>query len=224
MRIRTDGGEHRASDDGEKSVSEEHRASDDGEKSESGDDQESGVPHAVLEEVIRLSHRERAAATEAEADRYAGQRDERLAEYGLRGRIRPDDDGAVLVVYPADWLEDGVVQLDRIEDTGEALEVPLEGSADPADWADVDEANRDLVAAVEARYDESHAANARALATFASNHYAKPVASLTADELAEFRREYFPRNAWPTDAQRAVIDESIALVFETADEPLPSCQ
>jgi hypothetical protein len=59
-----------------------------------------------------------------------------------------------------------------------------------------------------------HGANARALADFASNHYAKPIEDLTGGERAEFLEEYFPRNAFPTDDQKAVVEESVRLVFE----------
>ncbi len=187
-----------------------------------GDDQL--LPSTVLEDVVGLSRRERTARSEREATAYAKRRDKLLAEYDAAGRIRPDDDGDVLVVYPAAWLEDGIVQLTAIDDTDVALEIPLEGAGDPDDWEAVDAENRALAAAVADQFGAVHAANAHALATFASNHYAKPITSLTAGELTEFRREYFRRNAWPTDAQRAAVDESILLVYETAGEPVPPYQ
>jgi hypothetical protein len=49
-----------------------------------------------------------------------------------------------------------------------------------------------------------------------SNHYARRVESATEEELAEFRTEYFVRNAWPTDEQHAVLDTSLSLVFDAA--------
>ena len=66
-----------------------------------------------------------------------------------------------------------------------------------------------------------HGANAHALADYASNHYAKPIGDLTGQELAEFLDEYFPRNAWPSDDQKAAVEESVRLVFAETDQPLP---
>jgi hypothetical protein len=65
---------------------------------------------------------------------------------------------------------------------------------------------------------DRHADNASAFADFMSNHYARPVESATSDEVAEFLDEYYPRNVWPTERQRAIVKESIDLVFEAADE------
>jgi len=74
----------------------------------------------------------------------------------------------------------------------------------------------DVAAAVGDAYGDVHGANAAAFADFMSNHYARPVESATDVEIEEFLTEYFPRNAWPTDAQKAVVDESVELVFESA--------
>jgi len=136
--------------------------------------------------------------------------------------LRCDDDGDdVLVLHPEEWHEDGVIRTDRIEDIDRAVEVPLEGTGDPDDWDDVDAHNRDLVATVRDAHGDVHGDNAAILADFAGNHYAKPIESLTGEELAEFRSEYLVRNAWPSEKQRDVIDESIELIFETAEEQVP---
>jgi len=52
-----------------------------------------------------------------------------------RSRLRPaapreEDD--TLVLYPDEWMDDGTVQLDRIETTDRAVEVSLSGPATPA--------------------------------------------------------------------------------------------
>ena len=38
------------------------------------------------------------------------------------------------------------------------------------------------------------------------------VETATPAERAEFLEEYFPRNVWPTDDQRAVVERSLGLV------------
>ena len=84
----------------------------------------------------------------------------------------------------------------------------------PQEWDAVEERNRAVAAAVEEDHGPVHGATASALADFMGNHYAKPIAEATPDELAEFKAEYFPRNAWPSDEQRALLDESVRLTVE----------
>lgn len=179
------------------------------------------LPAEVVEEAERLTHLERSAPEQAEAAVHAERRDDLLADYEFTARIRDDDGDAVLVLHPEEWHDDGVVRTDRIEDLSRAVERPLEGTGDPDDWADVDAQNRELASAVRAAHGDVHGDNADALADFLSNHYAKTIESLTGPELTEFRLEYFVRNAWPSVAQRAVIDESIRLVYQTAGETVP---
>lgn len=179
------------------------------------------LPADVVDDIERLTRLARATRDEHEAAQYAQRRDELLSAHEFTARIREEADGDVLVCHPERWLADGVIRTDRIEDVSRAVEVPLEGAEDPEDWAAVDEHNRAIARTVRDTHGEVHGANATALADFVSNHYAKSIESLTAAELEEFREEYFVRNAWPTDRQRAVIDESIRLVFETADVSVP---
>jgi hypothetical protein len=176
---------------------------------------EAELPASVVEEAERLTRRARDAVDPNEAAAYRDRRDELLADYEFTARVREDDD-AVLVVHPAEWVEDGTVRPERIEDIDRGIERPLEGTADPDDWEGVAERNRELAAAVEAEHGEVHGANARALAEFMSNHYAKPVADATDEELAVFVEEYYPRNVWPTDDQKAVVEESVRLVRDRA--------
>ena len=77
-----------------------------------------------------------------------------------------------------------------------------------------------LVAAVAADA-PNHEANAEAVAAFASNHYAKEIEKLTAQEVREFLEEYYPRNAWPSDRQRAAVERSLAYVFEVTETAPP---
>lgn len=179
------------------------------------------LPAAVADEAERLTRLARAATDPDERAAYESDRDDLVAEYGFRARVREDDTGETLVVHPAEWVEDGTVRPGRVTDTDRAVERSLSGPGDPERWAEVDEHNRALAAEVRADHGDVHGDTAAALATFMSNHYAKPVERATADELREFSEEYFPRNAWPSDEQRAALEESIAVVFETAGRALP---
>ncbi|AGB31536.1 hypothetical protein C488_13746 [Natrinema pellirubrum DSM 15624] len=182
------------------------------------------LPRGVVDEVERLTRLERTAVDDNEIEAYERRREELLENHDFTSRIRDDDGDDVLVCHPAEWHDEeaGVIRTDRIEDIDRAVEIPLEGTEDPDDWAAVDERNRDLVAAVREAHGDVHGDNAALLADFAGNHYAKPIASLTADELAEFREEYLVRNAWPSEKQREVIAESIELVFEATGESAPN--
>lgn len=180
---------------------------------------ETELPERVVEEAERLTKLATASVDDDEADAYRADRDERLAEYDFRARVREDDD--TLVLHPEEWLVDGTVRVERIDDTGRAVERSLSGAGDPDDWAAVEEHNAALVAAVADEHGEPHAANARAFADFMGNHYARRIEAATADQVREFREEYYPRNAWPSDEQRAVLDRSIELLFDAADADCP---
>jgi hypothetical protein len=185
------------------------------------------IPAEAVNEAERLTRLARAAAeraggdeddappeTPAEAEVYRDRRDELVAEYDYETRIREEDD--TLVLYPEEWLEDGVVQFDRIENTDRGVEVNLSGAGDPERWRDVADHNEELVAAVAAEYGETHAANARAFAAFMSNHYAKEIERATTDEVTEFLEEYYPRNAWPSETEASLVEESVENLFAVA--------
>ncbi|MFC7136034.1 DUF7108 family protein [Halobaculum litoreum] len=183
------------------------------------DDRDEELPEPTVDAAERLTRLAREAVDAAEADAYREDRGDRLAEHDFTARVREEDD--TLVLYPEEWIEDGTVRIDRIDDTGRAVEVPLSGPGDPDDWQAVEDHNTELVEAVAADYDDVHAANARAFADFMGNHYAKPMDAATADEVSEFLAEYFPRNAWPSEEQRDAVEASVRYVFEAADEPTP---
>ncbi|ELY64427.1 DUF7108 family protein [Natrinema versiforme] len=182
-----------------------------------------GLPRDVVDEVERLTRLERGAVDENESEAYEQRRDELLDDHDFTARVRDDDGDDILVCHPEEWHdeENGVIRTERIDNIDRAVEIALEGTADPDDWAAVDEHNRDLVAAVKEAHGDVHGDNAAMLADFAGNHYAKPMESLTSEELAEFGTDYVVRNAWPSAKQQEVIAESIELVFETAEEPVP---
>ena len=185
------------------------------------DEDEQELPEDVVEEAERLTRLERTAVDDAEGTAYDERREDLPAPHDFTARVREETTEPTLVLHPAEWQSDGVIRTDRIEDTGRAIEVPLEGTADPDDWETVEAANRELVEEVRTAHGDVHGDNVAALADFMGNHYAKPLPSATSRELAEFRDEYFVRNAWPSEEQRAALEESIRLAFETADEPVP---
>jgi len=178
------------------------------------------IPSAVADEAERLTRQARRAASEREAAAYRGRRERLLAEHDYRARIR-DDDREVLVLYPDEWVEDGTVVPDRIDDLDRGVERPLEGPGEADDWETIADHNRDLAETVEREHGEVHGANAHALADFMSNHYAKPIEQATEGELTEFLTDYFVRNSWPSNDQKAAVRESVRLVYECAGEPAP---
>jgi hypothetical protein len=176
------------------------------------------LPQAVIDEAERLTRRAREAVDPNEAAAYRGKRESLIAEHDFTARVR-EADRDTLVLHPQEWVEDGRVQPEHVDDLDRGVERPLEGPGEADDWAVTEAHNRELAETVEAEHGAVHGANAHALADFASNHYAKPIDRLTGGELQEFYDEYFPRNAWPSDDQKAVVEESVRLVLETADEP-----
>jgi len=188
---------------------------------ESADDPSGPLPERVVDEAERLTKLAHNAVDDAEARAYRDDRDERLAEHDYTARVREDDTRDVLVCHPVEWIEDAQIRPERIEDLDRGIERPLSGPGEGADWDTVAEHNDDLVAAVAESASEVHERNARALADFAGNHYAKPVDELTRAELIEFRDDYFERNVWPDDEQRALLEESLRVVFEKTDVPFP---
>jgi hypothetical protein len=180
---------------------------------------EGDLPETVVREVRRLTRLARRASDESEAAAYRADRDERLAEYDFVSRLREEDD--TLVLYPTEWVTDGTVQTSRIEDTDRAHELTLSGPGDPDEWERVETYNAEIVARVGERHDDPHRRNARAFADFVGNHYAKRVDAATAPEVEEFLTEYYPRNAWPSERQRAVVRESVRYVFEATETPSP---
>lgn len=175
------------------------------------------LPEAAIDRAERLTRQLRNAVDGDERAAYRRERDALLGEHGYDARVRKGETGETLVLYPAEWTDEGTIRTDRIDDTGRAVERPLSGPGSGADWDEIDEHNRAIAARVRERHGEVHGETATAFAEFMSNHYAKPIERATPDEREEFRREYFPRNAWPTDEQRERLAESIRLVVEAAE-------
>ena len=174
------------------------------------------LPVEVADEAERLTRLARAATDPNERAARRERRDDRLAEHGFTARVREESDGDVLVCYPSEWLVDGTIRIERIEDTDRAVERRLSGSGDPDDWEALARHNNRVAERVADRHGSVHGTNARVFADFMSNHRARRVETATDDDRAEFRTEYFVRNAWPTDDQRAAVETSLSLVADVA--------
>ena len=173
-------------------------------------------PEEAVEEAERLTRLAREAAVEEAAEAYRERREDLVDEHDFTARVRDGDD--TLVLYPDEWVEDGVVQFERIEDTDRAVEVSLSGPDHSAEWEGVEETNQAIVEAVERAYGPDHAANVRAFADFMGNHYLKCVDDATDSEREEFLTEYYQRNAWPSEAQESIVAESVDLVDDVGDD------
>lgn len=182
----------------------------------SGGDDGREVPEEVVSEAERLTRLASDAAVEAEAEVYRDRRESVVAEHDFVPRVREADD--TLVLYPEEWVEDGVIQVGGIEDTDRAVEVSLSGPDHGAEWEAVEADNEAIVEAVAEAHGRTHAANVRAFADFMGNHYLKRVDDATDAEREEFLTEYYPRNAWPSAEQAAVVEESLSLAAEITDE------
>ncbi|MEF8840001.1 MAG: rnhA operon protein [Haloarculaceae archaeon] len=192
----------------------------DGEPGE-GPEPDRSLPESVVEEAERLTRLARDAVDGNEAAAYRDRRRTLLDAHGYTARLRPGDHGEVLVLHPAEWVEDGAVRVELVEDVSRAVEVPLDGTGDPDEWEDVEAHNRTLAEEVEAEHGPVHGANAHAFADFMGNHYARPVERATERQVREFLEDYFPRNAWPTEAQHEAVEASLDLLFERVDRSRP---
>lgn len=184
-------------------------------------DGDSPLPPELIDDAERLTRLARNAVDDAEADAYRKNRENLLMDHGYTARVR-EEGRDTLVLYPSEWVEDETIRPDRVDDIDRGIEIPLEGPGSGDNWETVDEHNRDVAETVAREHGDVHGANARALADFASNHYAKPVGELTDEEVTEFLTEYFPRNAFPTDDQKAVVGESVRLAFDAAGATGPT--
>lgn len=181
----------------------------------------SDLPDGVVDRAEELTRRARRADDDQEAENYRDERDRLLDEHGFLARRKRDGDREVLVLHPEEWVVDGRVDVERVEDVSRGLEVPLSGPDAADDWDEVAAHNRQLADAVAADHGDPHGETARAFADFASNHYAKRIEDTTPEEVREFLTDYFPRNAFPGADQRAVAGESLRLVFEAAGTEPP---
>lgn len=190
-----------------------------------GDSVEPALPESAIEEAERLTRLARRVPDDAEAEHYRERRADLLAEYDYAAVLREEGDEAAptLVCHPVEWRDDqGAIDPARIDEIDRAADVDL-GTADEHEaWDAVAERNEAVVERVREAHGDVHAANAEAFAAYVSNHHAKLIPAVTAAELRFFRKEYYPRNVWPSEEQRAVLAQSIAYVYDELDVPMPT--
>ena len=210
-----------AGDEGTGDDPDDAAAADAAESPDRDDERVPDVPVEAVDEAERLTRLAREAESaeptpeiEEAADQYRERRDALAAEYGYTARVRDEDDA--LVLYPDEWMDDGTVQLDRVEDTDRAVEVSLSGPGDADRYREVAAYNEAVAEAVGEREAEVHARTAETFASFMSNHYVRPVDDATPQMRAEFREEYLVRNGWPTDEQLDAVDESLSVIESVA--------
>jgi hypothetical protein len=177
------------------------------------------LPEQVIAFAIAATRAAR-RGTHPDPSSLRSRRDDRLARHGYRARVREDRDGPVLVCYPDSWIEDGTVRPSAVESTADAIERPLWGEAEAA-WDAIAAHNRALAETVGERHGQVHAANVAAFGTYLANHHEARIEHATATQVETFLAEYFPRNAWPSDEQRATVENSLEYVFELVDPPAP---
>ncbi len=179
------------------------------------------LPGDLIAEVERLTRLAQEAVDDDEADAYRADRDARLAGHGFTARIREEDAGEVLVLYPEEWVKNGTIRVENVENTDRAIERRLSGPGEPGEFEAVAAHNREIVTKIKTRAGPVHAENATAFADFMSNHYVRRVETATDREIREFLEWYFPRNAFPTATQHDAIEESLRLVFAVTDQNVP---
>lgn len=179
------------------------------------------LPQETIDEAERLTRLARDAVDPDEAAAYRRRRDDHLAKHGFRARVRNESLRNVLVLHPDEWVDDGVIKVEDVENVDRAVEIPIDGPGEADDWSAVDEHNRTVADRVADEHGELHGANATAFADFMGNHYARQVETATVSEINEFLTEFFPRNVWPTDEQEAIVRRSVELTFEAAGERVP---
>ena len=146
------------------------------------------LPTEVADEAERLT---RLARTATDPDERAARRErryDRLAEHGFTARVREDPDGDVLVCYPSEWIVDGEVRTDRIEETDRAVERRLSGTEQGGDWEALATHNNRIAERVADAHGPVHGANARVFADFMSNHRARRVGTATEADLHRVAR------------------------------------
>lgn len=174
------------------------------------------LPPAIRKTALQLA-RQAQRASDDESARLHARREALLGEYGFTSRIREDETGHVLICYPAEWIADGTIDREAIDDLERAEELPLDEPSDGESWSAIAANNRKLADRIREAHGPVHGANADALVSFANNHRAAPIRAMDGADIEEFLTEYYPRNAWPSEAERAAIDESIELVLEMAE-------
>lgn len=167
------------------------------------------IPDSVVDKAVSLTHRSRREDDSSFKDK----RDEILSEHNYNARVRDEDD--VLVLYPTDWLDENRnVHPEHVESFDKAVEIPLSGSRDDANWEEVEKVNSEVVKTIREKYGDTHGDNAREFADFMGNHRLKKIPNTTEQDKEEFLEHYFQRNVWATDEQESVVEESLQIITD----------
>ncbi|MDR5656752.1 rnhA operon protein [Halodesulfurarchaeum sp. HSR-GB] len=179
------------------------------------------LPDSVVETARAITRAIR-RGTHQDPEALRERRDTLLARFEYTARVREDDSGPVLVCHPAAWLDDdGVFQPEAMESTAAAVERDLFEPAVEGGWAAIEAHNRELAGEVQDRYGDPHGATATAFAEYMANHHEATIEAASESAVETFLTEYLPRNAWPTQAQKANAETSIRRLFDVAGEPVP---
>lgn len=171
------------------------------------------LPHNVRERAIALAR----SLRDTESDETERTLTTLLERYGFRPRIRFDD--AVLVCYPTEWEEDGMVHPTDIDDIDRAIELPFTEDEKVA-WETIATENARIVEDVRSQYGEAHGVNAEAFADFMNNHRAQSIRNATDKDVEEFLTNYYQRNVWPSDEQASLVETSVAIARRSAGSSL----
>ncbi|MDY7081762.1 MAG: hypothetical protein SXQ77_04995, partial [Halobacteria archaeon] len=139
------------------------------------------------------------------------ERDALAAKHGYRARLRDDD---TLVLYPDDWVEEGEVRVEDIEDTSRAVEVPLEGHRD---WEEARDMNDEILDELKRDTEDFHYENARAFAEFTENHYSMSVKDVRPKHVREFLEDYYVRNTWTSEEAQEKVEASLYVVLDAVN-------
>ncbi|MFB6187930.1 MAG: rnhA operon protein, partial [Halobacteriaceae archaeon] len=149
---------------------------------------------------------------------YKQRRRELLDRFDYEFHLRSTENETVLVCYPSAWMDNGIVDIEAIDDRDKAIERNLNSTHSEKDWETIYTINNEIATDVKESYGKIHGQTATAFSEFMSNHRMAPIWNATANDIIEFLQEYFVRNAWPTDAQSAVVNRSLRYTIEMAQE------
>ncbi|XGI83882.1 rnhA operon protein [Halorutilales archaeon Cl-col2-1] len=174
-----------------------------------GEDEEESEREDWVDEAVRLTKMSLTSPSPVYEDRL----DELAAENGFVARLRDDE---TLVLYPDDWVVDGEVDVERIEDTDRAHEIPLSEKGES--WEDVHSYNSDVIEELSEMEEvtETEVSNAEYFVEFLENHYILPVDEVSQKHVREFLEDYYPRNVWSSPNEEETVKKSVRKLLEAA--------
>ncbi|MFB6198554.1 MAG: rnhA operon protein, partial [Halobacteriaceae archaeon] len=174
------------------------------------------IPPEDVDKIVRLTKLSLRATDPDEAEAYREHRDSIAEDHEYLVRLR---DGDTVICHPEEWLDDeGKIKMNAIDDTDRAIEREFDTGRADESWERIDSHNKDIARRVFEEYGATHGENAKAFADYMSNHVAKRVEDASSTEIDVFLRDYYPRNAWPSDEQRTLVVKSIRHMLEIAED------